>query len=168
MNNSLRLEKLETLMLIDPRQVVLHVLYDGDDEPAEADKDAAIEAYIQLFGEQPIIVIHWRAGIFMEWQRPDYSTRLVDAAEAERRMGQLLKETELNTGSLLAGKDIGGYIQLPPNETPTLAELGLTKRESAEAQKLAELPLSQIESDDELLWTPVDLPLTRGIQADNV
>jgi hypothetical protein len=65
-----RLSVIESLMLGEARQVVLNVLYDGDDEPAEADKEAVIEEYIQTFGDQPIIVLYWQDGIFMEWQRP--------------------------------------------------------------------------------------------------
>lgn len=66
------------------------------------------------------------------------------ALEAERRMGQLLakRDPPKGTAGTLRGKDTsGGYILLPPEaQELTLAELGLTKRESAEAQKLAELP----------------------------
>jgi hypothetical protein len=65
-----RLSVIESLMLGEAREVVLNVLYDGDDEPAEADKEAVIEEYIQTFGDQPIIVLYWQDGIFMEWQRP--------------------------------------------------------------------------------------------------
>ncbi len=69
------------------------------------------------------------------------------ALEAERKMGQLLKETERAKGTAgqLLGKDVSGsYIALPPdNKQPTLAELNISKRESSEAQKLAELPDEQ-------------------------
>ena len=62
------------------------------------------------------------------------------ALEAERKMGQMLAETERAKGTQLAGRDIGGHVVLPPkNNAPTLSELGLTKRDSADAQKLAEL-----------------------------
>ena len=56
------------------------------------------------------------------------------ALEAERKMGQMLKETERAKGTRL-----GGNVVLPPDDTPTLADLGLTKRDSVEAQTLAEL-----------------------------
>ena len=63
------------------------------------------------------------------------------ALEAERRMGQLLKDTERAVGTDKAGRTtIDGDRILPSNPPQTLAELGLTKRDSAEAQKLAELP----------------------------
>ena len=68
------------------------------------------------------------------------------ALEAERRMGELLASTKRAKGTRLAGKDIGGPVVLPPkNEAPTLAELGLTKKESSEAQMLADLPEATFE-----------------------
>jgi hypothetical protein len=54
-------------------------------------------------------------------------------------MGELLAETERNPGTRPNTED-GGHMMLPPSDKPTLAELGLTKRESSQAQKLAELP----------------------------
>ena len=62
-----RLAAIESLMLGEARQVVIHCIYEGDDEPAEAEKEAAIEAYIQTFGDQPVIVIYWQDGIFEGW-----------------------------------------------------------------------------------------------------
>ncbi|MFO7899032.1 MAG: MT-A70 family methyltransferase [Planctomycetota bacterium] len=63
---------------------------------------------------------------------------------AQRKMGELLAATERATGTRgqLKGRDVsGGAVTLPPEErVPTLAELGLTKRESAEAQTLAAIP----------------------------
>lgn len=61
------------------------------------------------------------------------------ALAAERKMGELLAETERAIGTRPSIKD-GGHMVLPPSDKPTLAELGLTKRDSAEAQKLAKLP----------------------------
>lgn len=57
------------------------------------------------------------------------------ALEAERKIGELLKETER--------QHPGEYQRLPDVTVripPTLSELGLTKRESAEAQMLASMP----------------------------
>ena len=63
------------------------------------------------------------------------------ALEAERKMGEMLKETERARGALLVGRDIGGAPRvLPKDDSPTLADLGLTKKESSEAQMLADLP----------------------------
>ena len=61
------------------------------------------------------------------------------ALEAERKMGQLLQETERQKPGEHWGKK-----RLPDvTVTPTLAELGITKRESSDAQELAELPDEQ-------------------------
>ena len=58
------------------------------------------------------------------------------ALEAERKMGQMLAETERAKGAAGIGPIAVTYSD---HNTPTLAELGLTKRDSADAQKLAEL-----------------------------
>jgi len=56
------------------------------------------------------------------------------ALEAERKMGELLKKTERQKP--------GGYKRLHDvTVSPTLAEIGVSKRESAQAQELAEIPL---------------------------
>src|ERR1035437_362849 len=66
------------------------------------------------------------------------------ALEAERRMGEILKQTERAKGA--AG--IGPVIAVTPcnhNNPPTLAKLGITKRESSEAQQLAEVSQEKFE-----------------------
>jgi hypothetical protein len=56
------------------------------------------------------------------------------ALEAGRKMGEILEKTERAKGTDKAGrKNLDGYRTLPSNPPPTLADLGLTKRESAEA-----------------------------------
>lgn len=61
--------------------------------------------------------------------------------EATRKLGEILKATPKATGEIRRGT------KLEPRETavPTLEELGLTKKESAVAQKLASLPEKQFE-----------------------
>ena len=67
--------------------------------------------------------------------------------EALRRLGEILKQTERNKGG--AGRLGGGTsgTQKVPllDAPPTLADEGLTKKESALAQKLASLPVEQFE-----------------------
>lgn len=65
------------------------------------------------------------------------------ALEAERRIGQLLRETERAKGGQPYQKSTSTTVA--PVE-PTLSELGLSKRESAEAQVLAELPAETFEA----------------------
>ncbi len=61
--------------------------------------------------------------------------------EALRKLGEMLAATPRNDGVKKAGTILGGSkMELPRNDAPTLAELGLTKKESAVAQKLAALP----------------------------
>jgi hypothetical protein len=58
------------------------------------------------------------------------------AFDAEHRMGEMLKETELNKGA----QGIGKSAVQPVDRTPTLADIGISKNESARAQKVAALP----------------------------
>lgn len=61
------------------------------------------------------------------------------ALEAERKMGEMLAQTERNIGAKGTGKAIvrsPAVTALPP----TLAELGITKNESARAQLLVKVP----------------------------
>lgn len=61
--------------------------------------------------------------------------------EALRKVGGLLKETPRNEGALRRGAD-----QEPRDSTPTLAELGIDKKTSSIAQKLAALPAADFEA----------------------
>jgi len=63
------------------------------------------------------------------------------ALEAERKMGEMLKVTDRAQGKrtdLVTKRD-------QVNDIPTLADLGLTKKESSEAQMLADLPSNVFE-----------------------
>lgn len=61
---------------------------------------------------------------------------------AERRMGQFLQASERAKGAAAGGKKQSprGPYREPRDSAPTLAELGITKKESAKAQQLADLP----------------------------
>ena len=74
----------------------------------------------------------------------------VDAAEirlrAERRLGEILRDTPKNPGSrtIGGGEGAGGAIAEPP-ATPTLSDLGIDKKLSSRAQKLAAVPAEEFE-----------------------
>lgn len=64
--------------------------------------------------------------------------------EALRRLGEMLKETDRNQGA--KGSVVTGTGRVPvKDETPTLSDLGLDKKTSSIAQKLADLPSEQFE-----------------------
>lgn len=68
--------------------------------------------------------------------------------EALRQLGNMLKETPRNKGTRLVGgseKYSGGSKVVPPELTPTLAELGLDKKTSKLAQDVAKLTNDEIE-----------------------
>lgn len=70
------------------------------------------------------------------------------ALEAERKIGEMLRETERAKGAAGNPGGRGASIVRLPDVTaqPTLSELGLSKHESAEAQKLASLPKEEFEA----------------------
>jgi hypothetical protein len=80
------------------------------------------------------------------------SLTTVSFGAAVRRMGELLKQDhdKLSKGTRTkgGGGHSGGTVVLPPEDAPTLASLGVSKRESSEAQKLADL---EPEKFDEVL-----------------
>lgn len=68
--------------------------------------------------------------------------------EALRQLGNMLKDTPRNKGSRLVGgssKYSGGSDVEPPDEVPTLSEMGLDKKTSKLAQDIASLPEEQYE-----------------------
>lgn len=68
--------------------------------------------------------------------------------EALRQLGAMLKQTARAKGSAGTGRpNLGGTKREPPKNTePTLAELGIDKKTSALAQKVADLNNDQVES----------------------
>lgn len=79
------------------------------------------------------------------------------AMDAARKMGQMLLATKRAKGVRLKGKDIGGPVAVPPNkQVPTLKDLGISKNESSEAQKLAKLPepvYEQVKKEKLQVWS---------------
>ena len=68
--------------------------------------------------------------------------------EALAQLGRMLKETPRNTGTRPVGGDrfSGGTEMLPPENIPTLAEMGLDKKTSKLAQDIAALPEEKLEA----------------------
>ena len=67
--------------------------------------------------------------------------------DALRLLGEMLKKTGRARGSRTVGGGgrSGGTVVVPPETAPTLADLNLTKKESAVAQRIAALPESKLE-----------------------
>ena len=59
--------------------------------------------------------------------------------DALRQLGDMLKATDRAKGTVLNGKDSFGSTKMEPpkNDAPTLADLGIDKKTSSLAQKLA-------------------------------
>lgn len=62
-------------------------------------------------------------------------------------MGEMLDQTERAKGTRTVGGDkrSGGTVVVPPETSPTLASLGISKNESARAQELAQIPREEFE-----------------------
>lgn len=83
-----------------------------------------------------------------------------DASEirlrAERKAGELLKKIEKAKGSLLRGRNV----PTAGDDRPKLADLGVTKQQSSDWQKLAAVPEKEFEA---ALADPTAKPTTEGI-----
>ena len=66
---------------------------------------------------------------------------------AERKCGQMLRDTEKAKGSDVAGRpDLDGRRELPANPPKTLSDMGITKDQSSTWQKLANVPEDEFEA----------------------
>lgn len=86
------------------------------------DKAAALRAYAKSTGET------------LECQNRLAAIRI----GAERRAGELLAEMEKNKGT--RGQLAGSSIVRPPEDAPTLSDLGINKSKSSRWQKIASIP----------------------------
>jgi len=66
---------------------------------------------------------------------------------AERQMGEFLREMPKNEGTRGNIQEVvtGGTKSEPPEHVPTLAEIGISKKQSAQAQKLAAIPQEEFQ-----------------------
>lgn len=82
---------------------------------------------------------------------------------AERRTGELLREAPKAVGTRGAGRPpLGGREERPPKSIQTLADLGLSKDQSSQFQKLAAVPEDLFEEE---MANPVALPSAANIIA---
>lgn len=90
---------------------------------------SAAEAWQKVF--RPVAEISNKAGIL--------------GAKAEHRLGSELAKAPKASGIRMAGRDsVGGTKTEPPNDTPTLAEMNVTKKRSTRAQKLAQIKIEEL------------------------
>ena len=123
------------LVLWERARVALSEARSIDEVKAIRDKAQALTLYAKQIGES------------LEMQNNIAEIKL----RAERRAGEMLRETEKNkgtagTGDANIGRGTGGTIVLPPvDDTPTLADMGISKGESSNRQKVAAIPEVQFE-----------------------
>jgi len=78
---------------------------------------------------------------------------------AERKCGELLADLPKNKGAAFEGNPGKGDARLPEGTTQTLADLGISKRQSSEWQKLAAVP----EEDFEAAIAEQEVPSAGGV-----
>lgn len=126
---------------LDARGSVVLVLFEGarsalaecksvDEVRDWADRSAATQAYARMAKDKSLEV---------------------DAAEirirAERRLGEMLAEQKRTVGFSTGARGIGTSAVPSENHTPTLAEVGINKKLSARAQRIAAVPAAEFEAE---------------------
>lgn len=111
--------------------------------------DAARKALAEARSVDEVKDIRDKAAALSAYARQAKDTEMIEWAteikvRAERRLGEILRETPKATGGQPYQKSTGA--EQEPVETPTLAELGIDKKLSARVQKLAEMPEDQFET----------------------
>jgi len=124
---------------------------------------AACRALAEAVAVDEVKELHDEAAAFQEYAKQAKNRQMeIDAAairiRAERRLGELLRETVKATGTRGKGRpNLGGSKMEPPkktggtkseppvSDTPTLASLGIDKKLSSRSQKLAAMPEKQFE-----------------------
>lgn len=130
------------LVKYDSMCSAIAVAYKVDEVKSIRDKAVALEAYA-------------RQAKNIEAERQACEIRL----RAERKAGILLKAREKADGHL-AGRNADGSVRRSPHATTeTLVELGISKNQSSQWQKLGEVP----QTDFEQALKEADKPTTNGI-----
>lgn len=121
-------------------------MHDGAIVKLDAARAALAECRTVMEAKQ-IADVAEAARVYLE--RTNASVETVNrAAEirtlAERQMGEFLKTMPKATGTAGAGRpSLGGSGRELPKSEPTLAEIGITKKESSRAQQLASIPKAE-------------------------
>ena len=117
--------------------------------------DAAVHALAEAKRIDDVKSIRDKAVALKVYARQAKDRRLIESAaaiqlRAERRAGELLLQSEKNKGSRGHGRPprLGGRRQRPPkkDETPKLADLGISKSQSSNWQDLARLDTGTFET----------------------
>lgn len=109
--------------------------------------EAARQALAEAHRIDEVKDIRDKAEAMAAYARQANDTAMVEWAteikvRAERRCGELLKDTERNTGA----RGIGTSAVESCDRTPTLAQMGITKDQSSRYQKLADMPAEHFET----------------------
>jgi hypothetical protein len=83
---------------------------------------------------------------------------------AERQMGAFLQQMPKNVGAH-GSKVSGSERELVKDQTPTLAEIGITKKQSSTAQKLAAIPAEEFHERVAVLKAGGETPLPSKVLA---
>ena len=126
--------------------------YDSKNDAVLMKIDRAIQYLAQakdLMDVNKVIALAEAAKVYAKQVKASIET-INRAAEirlrAERRLGELLRETPKATGTAGQGRPKkGGSKTEPPKPVPTLSDSGISKKLSSRAQELASVPVEEFE-----------------------